>query len=33
MIIRSKTIQLDTQTQVQLFDLTQQVKEFVAESG
>ena len=33
MIIRSKTIQLDTQTQVQLFDLTQQVKEFVSESG
>lgn len=33
MIIRSKTIQLDTRTQVQLFDLTQQVKEFVAESG
>jgi secondary thiamine-phosphate synthase enzyme len=33
MIIQSKTIQLDTKTQVQLFDLTQQVKQFVAESG
>lgn len=33
MIIQSKTIQLDTKTRVQLFDLTQQVKQFVAESG
>ncbi len=33
MIIQSRTIQLDTRTQVQLFDLTQQVKQFVAESG
>ncbi len=33
MIIQSKTIQLDTTTQVQLFDLTQQVTQFVAESG